>query len=155
MAIIQNNIEGIRGEALAFIRDAANKMHDTFASIVGGTSAKVEGFFTGDVVGLNVASVDSMKAAIDDYVAKIDEHLNQVKRDADTTQAFKGAFDEQVHAYIDAVCDACGALTSHLKEFKATLEDVKTKYETHEQELKGQLGSQASEVQSSFTRYTE
>lgn len=155
MATLQNTIEGIKSDLVSSVKTFGNNVQDVLNSIVGNVTSAASGIYGGDVVGINVDHIPTMQQAIRDYVAAIDQHLKEVNAQADTSNAYRGEFATAVHTYVEAVCDACGALTSQLLKFNETLEQVKASYTAQDDSLKSQLGSQASEINSAFTKYTE
>lgn len=155
MATIQNTIEGIKSDISSTFKNLSNGVQDKFNSIIGTISSSASGIYGGDVVGINIDEIPNMQQAIRDYVAAIDSHLDEVNKNADTANAYKGEFATAVKSYVEAVCQACGALTSQLLQFNETLEEVKTKYMSHDEDVKAQLSGQSAEINSSFTRYTE
>lgn len=155
MSTLQNMVSGIQSNINSTLQNIMSGAQDTFNSIVGGITSTVSGLYSGDVVGINIEQIPPMQEAIRKYVEAIDEHLKEVNTNADTSNAYKGEFATAIKSYVEAVCSACGALTSNLLEFNAKLDEVRQKYQAHDEDLKSQLSSQASEMNSSFKRYTE
>lgn len=126
-----------------------------FNSVIGRAGAAAGGILNGDVVGINVAEIGHMQEAIREYVNNLQTHLDQVKADADTSQAFMGDYASGVRAFVDAVCTACECVISNLLQFNQKLEEVKEKYLARDEQLNSELQAQAGELSSNFTKYTE
>lgn len=138
------------------ISSAKSAAETKFDQLVGGAKSQVTGMLNGTtVVGINVNEITNMRNAIRDYVSAIEDHLNNVKINADTTQAFKGEYATAVQEYVSAICEACKCVTSELLAFSDKLVDVQEAYQTRDTELKSSIGGSASDVQSSFSRYQE
>ncbi len=138
------------------IKSTVDKASNIFDSLVGGARAQLQGVLNGSaVVGMNVNEIPNMRAAIRDYINQLEEHLNQVRTNADTTQAFKGEYATAIQEYVSAICEACKCVTSSLLAFSDKLVAVQEAYQARDAELKSAIGSSASDVQSSFSRYQE
>lgn len=138
------------------IKSTVDKASNVFDSLVGGARAQLQGVLNGStVVGMNVGEIPNMRGAIRYYVEQVETHLKQVNEQADTTQAFKGEYATAIKEYVSAICTACECVTSNLLAFSDKLLVVQEAYQTRDAELKSAIGSSASDVQSSFSRYQE
>lgn len=138
------------------VRSTTSQATGIFDSLVGGVKAQLQGVLNGSsVVGINVNEINNMRGAIRNYIAQLEEHLNQVRTNADTTQAFKGEYAVAIQEYVSAICEACKCVTSNLLIFSDKLVAVQEAYQARDTELKSAIGGSASDVQSSFTKYQE
>lgn len=138
------------------INAATDKASGMFDSLVSGVRAQMQGVLNGTtVVGINVNEIPNMRNAIREYVTRLDEHLNSVRTNADTTQAFKGDYAIAIQEYVSAICEACKCVTSQLLAFSDQLVKVQEAYQNRDVELKSAIGSSTSDVQSSFDKYQE
>lgn len=131
------------------------------SDIFGGISRKiteVQTFFKNGgttVVGINVNQIPAMKTAIREYVATVDSALDELKN-YDPTVAFKG--EEIVLAlkeYIDAVKEACSAITSNMLAFNDKLTEVQIAYEKKDSHTASQIKSSAESTRQAYTKYSE
>lgn len=138
------------------IKSTVDKASNIFDSLVGGARAQLQGVLNGStVVGMNVNEIPNMRNAIKYYVEQLEKHLEQVRIGADTTQAFKGEYATAIKEYVSAICEACGCVISNLLAFSDKLLAVQEAYQVRDAELKSAIGSSASDVQSSFSRYQD
>lgn len=138
------------------LKSYGDKAGNFWESLVGGASAQVQGLLNGStVVGINVNEIPNMRQAIRDYVTEIENHLEQVKINADTTQAFKGEYAVAIREYVAAISEACKCVTSNLLAFSDKLVDVQEAYQAQDETMKSTIAGSASDVESSFSRYQE
>lgn len=156
MGTWRQNAQAIEWDSYQKFKSNVDKGTSLFDALVGGQRAKMQGMLNGSsTVGINVNEIPNMRAAIRDYVTRLDEHLNEVRTNADTNQAFKGEYAVAITEYVAAICEACKCVTSELLIFSDKLVEVQQAYEARDTELKSAIGGSASDVQSSFTRYQE
>lgn len=141
----------IKSDFQGFLSNAQN----VFNSVVGRVGAAAGGILNGDVVGINEAEIPNMQAAIREYVNNLQTHLDQVKADADTSQAFKGEYAVAVKQFVEAVCTACECVISNLLQFNQRLEEVHQAYISKDTTMASDIQGQAGELSSNFTKYTE
>lgn len=134
-----------------FVSNAQN----VFNSVIGRAGAAANSILNGDVVGINEAEIPNMQAAIREYVNNLQAHLDQVKTDADTSQAFKGEYAAAVKQFVEAVCTACECVISNLLQFNQRLEEVHQAYIAKDETMASDITAQAGELSSNFTKYTE
>lgn len=136
------------------IDSITTNLGDMFDSLVGGASAAVGDLLAGtSAVGINVNEIPNMQAAIKDYVQKLDIHLEKVRTDADTTQAFKGEYATAITSYVEAITKACGCVTSQLLKFSDQLKEIKDAYEKQDVEMASSIKGTAADVESGYQRY--
>lgn len=136
------------------IDSIASNLGDMFDSLVGGASAAVGDLLAGtSAVGINVNEIPNMQAAIKDYVKKLEAHLEKVRTDADTKQAFKGEYAIAITKYVESITLACGCVTSQLLKFSDQLKDIKEAYEKQDVELATKIKGTAADVEGSYQRY--
>lgn len=138
------------------IRNTTSQASGIFDSLVGGARAQLQGVLNGTtVVGINVNEIPNMRNAIRDYINGIEEHLNQVRTNADTSQAFKGDYAVAIQEYVSAICEACKCVTSNLLTFSDKLVEVQEKYQARDTELSSAISGSAGDIENSFARYQE
>lgn len=141
----------IKADFQGFVSNAQN----AFNSVVGRVGAAASSIVNGDVIGINEAEIPNMKAAIREYVTNLEQHLEQVKSNADTSQAFKGEYAAAVRQFVEAVCTSCECIISNLLQFNERLEEVYQAYLTKDTTMASDIQGQAGELSSNFTKYTE
>ena len=95
-----------------------------------------------NVVGLNATKIPDMTAAIDNWVKKMEDHINTIDSNTEQSAAFR---DENVQAsvreYIENVKRYCTNLISDLMAFSDKLVSVKNAYEENMAKLSGGIKS--------------
>jgi len=155
MGTISTEAAKIAWNAKSTFQNLTSGAQDLFNSIVGRAGAAASSILNGDVVGINGAEVPNMQAAIREYVDNLQKHLDNVKTDADTSQAFQGEYAAAIKDFVTAVCDACGCIISNLLEFNKRLDEVYAKYQEKDTTMAADIKGQAGELSGSYTRYTE
>lgn len=133
----------------------ADSLQDAFQSVVGRVGATAAGLLNGDVVGINGAEIPNMQTAIRNYIDELQRHLDTVKTNTSTTNAFKGQYAMAVTEFVNAVCDACGCVISNLLEFNQRLDEVYAAYQAKDEQMASDIKAQGAELNSRFQRYTE
>lgn len=155
MGTIQTEASKVGYGVKSIFENVKTTSTSAFSSIIGKVSAGAAGILNGDVVGINEAEIPNMQNAIREYVTGLETHLAGVKADADTSNAFKGDYAAAVTTFVNSVCDACAAITSNLLEFNAKLDEVMAKYKEKDADVASTLTTQAGEIDSSYTKFTE
>lgn len=164
MSLNQNAVKAAT-EGTNVVRNVANQSENAYAEIIGsaahiggkgffglGAGASFQGGNT--TVGINESQIPAMKTAIKEYINRLNEHLEQVKRDADTSQAFRGDYAAAIKNFVDAVCTSCHYIISNLEAFSDDLDKVLIAYQSKDQSMASDLNSAASGVDGAFTKYT-
>lgn len=141
----------IKSDFQGLVSNAQN----AFNTIVGRVGASASGILNGDVVGINENEIPNMQTAIREYVNNLQQHLDQVKEDAETDQAFRGGYATAVKQFVGAVCQACECVISNLLQFNERLEEVHQAYIYKDTTMAKDIQGQAGELSSNFTMYTE
>lgn len=155
MGTITTEAQKLVWNAKSTFENLTSGAQDLFSSVVGRASAAASSILNGDVVGINGEEIPNMQAAIREYVNGLESHLNEVKQDADTSQAFKGEYAAAVKQFVEAVCDACDAIISNLLQFNQKLDEVYAKYQAKDTTMAADISGQAGELSASYTKYTE
>ena len=105
-----------------------------------------------DKAGINTEKVEPMKAAIDEYVTRIDGVLN--KLDAlSANDAFGTEIGGVVATYVLSVKNACKSLVSNLGAFKDDLDSIKKTYEAKAESMKTAVNTTSSNVDQAASQY--
>lgn len=155
MGTIQSSVQGLAWDAQSTFNNLKSNFLGMIEGAVGGVSTAADALINGDTIGLNVDQIPAMRESIRNYVTNLNSHLDQVKADADTSQAFKGDYAQAVTSFVEAIVAACKAYISQLLEFSDKLEIVRQKYVEQDTELASSIGSQATELSSAYTEYKE
>lgn len=123
------------------------------SSLVGDVSTAVTSAFSGDVVGINANKIPEMIESIEEYIKRVNTHLEEIKTNTSTENAMKGEYAAAVKAYVGAACDVCYKITSQLRYFEDKLMMVQEAYAQKDSQLAGTINDTASEMNSSWTEY--
>lgn len=154
MGTIQTAAQKLAWDVNSNIKNMVQGFKDKCSAVVGRVKASAAGILNGDVVGINTDEVENMNKAIEEYVVALQKHLDEVKTEADNSNAFKGEYAEAVKDFVDAICESCGAVISYLREFENKLEDVREKYIAKDEEVASDIKSQAGDLRSQYQEYT-
>ena len=154
MGTIKTEAQKLAWNINSDIKNMISGFKDTCAAVVGRVKASAAGILNGDVVGINTDEIDNMNKAIEDYVVALQKHLDEVRKEADNSNAFKGEYADAVKDFVDAVCESCGAVISYLRQFEDKLNEVKEKYITKDEEVASDIKSQAGDLRSQYQEYT-
>ena len=102
--------------------------------------------FEGNVIGINANKIPDMIDAIEAYIKRIDSHLNEIRTNTSTENAMKGEYALAVKEYVNAACDVCYKITSHLRFFEDKLVAVQKSFAARDESMKDTIGSVASEM---------
>ncbi len=155
MGTLSTAAQKVAWDVNSTIQSLTSNAQSLFESVIGRAGAAAGAILQGDVVGINGAQVPAMQQAIREYVDKLNQHLQEVKTTADTTQAFKGEYAASVTAFVEAVCTACECVISNLLKFNQKLDEVYKAYQEKDTTMASDIKSQAGELEGSFQRYTE
>lgn len=155
MGTIQQMAQQVKYAAGQTLSNITSGIKSKFDEIVGGVQAKVEGMFNGDVVGINTNEIPNMQAAIKTYVEGLEAHLETMKNNATTDEAFKGQYASAITDFVSAVKDCCYAVISQLEAFSAQLDEVRRTYEERDQQLASDISSQADELRSAYQAFDQ
>ncbi len=151
----RNEVQKVTWDVTQGVSNTFEKAVDGAFGFVSGAVSDISGFLGGtSVVGINVAEIPNMKIAIEQYVQQLEAHLETIETQTDTNIAFKGEYAVAVKQYVSAVKAACIAVTSGLLAFADQLTDIQAKYEAYDTTLKSKIGTDASNVESQFQKYT-
>lgn len=155
MGTIQQMAQEVKYAAGQALSNITSGIKNKFDEIVGGLQAKVEGLFSGDVVGINTNEIPNMQNAIASYIEGLEAHLIEMKTNATTDEAFKGQYAGAITDFVAAVKDCCYAVISQLEAFSAQLDEVKVTYEERDQQLASDISSQADELRSAYQAFDQ
>lgn len=155
MGTLSTEAQKLQWNIKSTFQGISSNAQSLFNSVIGRAGAAAGSILNGDVVGINEAEIPNMKQAIREYVNNLQTHLNEVKANADTTQAFKGEYSAAVTQFVEAVCTACECVISNLLQFNERLEEVYQAYLTKDTTMASDIKGQAGELESSFQKYTE
>ena len=120
-------IQKVRQGITTVFGNGKNIISDIFNNTIKSKITEASVYFSNGgttIVGINVNAIPSMKATIREYVVSVDKALEELKN-YDPEIAFKG--DEIVPAlkqYIEAVKEACSAITSNMLAFNDKLTEL-------------------------------
>lgn len=154
MGTISNFVQNVKFSAGQAISSITDKAQSVFESIVGTVSAAFDGLVTGDVVGIDATQVPQMKQAISSYVEELKGHLDQMKTNAKTDDAFKGEYATAITEFVAAVNECCYAVISQLLAFNDVLDEVQAKYAEKDANMAKDITGQADELRSSYQAYS-
>lgn len=106
------------------------------------------------VVGINVNQIESMQQAVNNYVQKLSDHLNEINSSLNTDMAFKGEYAAAVTEYVTAVTQACQTVISQLKAFNEELTRVQEAYTAYDVKLSKNISSSSQEVSQAASAYS-
>lgn len=150
------DVQKVAYDAQQDITAATNKAGDWFSSLVNNVQSQVGSFFKGsNVIGINANEVDNMRAAIKQYTTDLNSHLDQVKLDTDTSQAFKGEYAAATREYVAAIVASCQSIITYLNKFSDQLKEVKDAYQAQDTQMAAKIRETASATEGQFTRYEE
>lgn len=156
MGILGDAINTVYNTGQSVVQTGKGLIDDvsTFVSgLTGSVGAAVSSQFSGDVVGINAAKIPEMKQAIEDYIKKVESHLNEIKTNTSTENAMKGEYATAVKTYVGAACDVCFKITSQLRYFEDKLTAVEQAYQQKDENLAGTISDTASDMNSQYTEY--
>lgn len=128
---------------------AFSKIGNVFEDAVGGLRGFAVGLIDYDVVGINEAAIPNMKAAIRAYIDNLNAHMDEVRTTADTSNAFKGTYAEEVSDFVRAVCECIEVVISQLLVFNDKLTEVYEAYVEKDKDVASSISNQADELRSS------
>lgn len=160
MSLNQEAVKVAR-EANELIKNVNTQSQSVYSEIVGaGPKISSGGFFSSgasfngeSTVGIQIEQIPSMKKAITDYVDNLRNHLQEVKRNADTSQAFKGDYANAVREFVNAICNSCENIISNLNEFCNDLDKVQQAYLEKDESMSSDVKNVADQVDGAFTRH--
>ena len=145
------------------LSSAVKTQADSAYSEIIGSASKIKGgglfssgaSFSGSAttVGINEAEIPAMKNAVTEYIDRLNQHLQQVQTEADTSQAFKGDYSTAIKNFVESVCTSCRFIISNLHAVNDDLDKVMASYREKDAGLAGDLNSNAGGVESAFTEY--
>lgn len=123
------------------------------SGLLGSVGSAIDSQFSGDVVGINANKIDEMINAIEDYIKKVNTHLDQIKTETDPRKAMQGEYADAVKTYVGTACDVCYKITSQLRYFEDKLVMVKEAYAQKDQNLASTINDTSSEMNSEWNEY--
>lgn len=149
MGSIKQEAQKVMYSANETIRSTSDLFKSRFNSAISGLSAQFSGLVNGDIVGINVNHISQMKAAINNYVDDLKDHLSKMKSNANTSNAFKGEYAKAVTEFVQAIEIACGYVIESLLSFNTQLDEVAEKYQAKDTEVAGDIRNQAEQLKPS------
>jgi len=156
---------------MSFLSDAINTVKDTYQDVksggaglvddikswanalLGDVSAGVTSAFEGDVVGINANKIPEMIDSIEQYILRINTHLDDIRTNTSTDSSMKGEYAAAVKEYVKTACDVCYKITSQLRFFEDKLVSVQKAYAAKDENLASSISGTATEMASSWTEY--
>lgn len=154
MGTIKTAFNNVTFKVNETIDNIGSSVSTVFNNIVGDLQSTVQGLFSGDVVGIDVAQIPTMQAAIQTYVDDLQEHLAEMKANASTDEAYKGDYASSVSDFIAAVQECCYAVISQLLAFSDQLTKIEESYRENDSSLSSDISSQADELRGAYDAYT-
>lgn len=106
------------------------------------------------IVGMDVTKVGPARDAIDQYVSRIESHLDGIQARAEADRAFKSEeVQAAVETYINKVKEYCINLCSQLRAFADKLSDAQKSWESTASKMAGTINEGASSFDAG-SRYT-
>ena len=121
--------------------------------LVADVGAAVSSSFDGDVVGINANRIPDMIASIEEYIGRINAHLDQIKEETSTANAMQGEYAEATKIYVQTACEVCYRIVTQLRYFEDKLVAVQEAYIKKDQNMASTINTGASELNSSWTEY--
>lgn len=107
------------------------------------------------IVGMDISGVRSVRTAISNYVAAIENHLNGIDALADANNAYKSdEVQAAVKTYVEKVKEYCINLCSQLRAFSDKLQDASAAWESGTANIASTVQSNTGSFDAG-TRYTE
>lgn len=122
-------------------------------SLVADVGAAVSSSFDGDVVGINANKVPDMINSIEEYIRRINSHLDKIKEETDTKMAMQGEYAEAARIYVQTACDVCYRIVTQLRYFEDKLVAIQEAYSKKDQNMASTINTASSELNSSWTEY--
>lgn len=128
------------------------------------TTSSITGTYSGasgsttmvnDFIGMDYTQVETIRTSIREYVNTIQSALDKLRTETNAEQGFKGEIKTAIENYVSGVVDCANAYTSQLLEFSDKMQEAYKAFVAHESGISSQVSSQASQVSSSSTNYTE
>lgn len=123
-----------------------NNVSDWCNKLISDIGGNLQAMFEGNVIGINANKIPDMIDAIEAYIKRIDSHLNEIRTNTSTENAMKGEYALAVKEYVNAACDVCYKITSHLRFFEDKLVAVQKSFAARDESMKDTIGSVASEM---------
>ena len=87
-------------------------------NLIADVGAQISSTFNGDVVGINANKIPDMIASIEEYIGRINAHLDQIKEETSTANAMQGEYAEATKIYVQTACDVCYRIVTQLRYFE-------------------------------------
>lgn len=152
----------LKGTLISMGNVVTNTTHDIYdivkqkmSGFIQEAGASISGLYAGDVTGINATKVPQLQAAIDDYVKRIQDTVDEVVNQSDPNQAFA---DDTMRAAIkefnEAVATVCKNYTSYLLKLRDLLGHVLEIYTKNQETMSSTLREESSSTRSSVEAYT-
>lgn len=148
-----NDIQDTGKDITNFGKGLVDDMTSLFTGAYNALAAEVTTIFDGDIVGLNANYIPTMQKAIQNYISRINEHLNKIATETKTDGAMKGDYAIAVKAYIKAATDTCYKVVSQLSFFEDKLVSVREAYAQKDANLSGSINDSANEMENQWEAY--
>lgn len=122
-------------------------------NLVSDVGAAISSSFNGDVVGINATKIPDMIQAIEDYIKRVNDHLNKIKEETSTANAMQGEYADATKVYVQTACEVCYRIVTQLRYFEDKLVAVQEAYTKKDETMASTISQAASEVNSSWTEY--
>jgi len=147
-------VVGNAGERISnFVQGGIDDIKNWGQGLINEVGATISSEFGDDVIGINAEHVGDMIQAIEDYITKVNGHLDEVKQNTETKNAMKGEYAAAVKAYVGVACDVCKKITSRLKYFEDKLVKVREAYLQKDTNLTSSINDTATEMDSQWEEY--
>lgn len=146
---VYNTGKGVYTGAKGLIEDVGTWCQ----GLLGQVESAVTSEFTGDVVGLNATKIPTMIQAIEDYISRVESHLENIKSSTSTDNAMKGEYAAAVKVYVQTACDTCYKITSQLRYFEDKLREVEKAYNSKDENLQSTISQTSDEMNSKWEEY--
>ena len=150
---IYNTVVNTANTVSSWGKGAVDDIRSWANNLVADVGAAVSSSFSGDVVGINANKIPDMIASIEDYIGRINAHLDQIKEETSTANAMQGEYAEATKVYVQTACDVCYRIVTQLRFFEDKLVAVQQAYTKKDQNMASTINTAGSELNSTWTEY--
>lgn len=156
MGAIGQYIKNQAGRAIDKVQNLGDKFRGTISTVQGYTGAAFQVAKNGETfVGLNYASIETIRSAIRTYVKGIQEEIQKLNTEANTNNALKGEIVAATKEYVQAVSDVANAYVSSLLAYSDRMYEYGEEYKKSDTALQQNVHQEATGLASNVDVYTE
>ena len=140
--------------------DRVQNLGDSFKNVISKVSGYVGTAFEvvkngSTFVGINYASIDTIRGAIRTYVSGIQAEVAKLNSDISNSNALKGEIAVATSEYVKAVSDVADAYVSALLAYSDKMYEYGQAMKDNDANLSSNISQEAKGLASSAERYTE